>query len=449
METKVHPVDERLPLGKLLLLGLQHLLAMYAGAVTVPLVLAGALHLPKEVTASLINADLVAGGIVSIIQSLGFGMFGIRYPMMMGVTFVAIGPMIGIGLNPELGLPGIFGAVIAAGLVGIVVAPLMSRLVRLFPPIVTGSVILLIGVSLMGVAVMYSGGGYGVPNFGAPLNLAVAFVVVVTIIVINRFSHGFVANVAVLIGMGIGGLLSLALGMVSFKGIGALSWVSIVRPLQFGVPKFELSAIAAMTIVMLVTLIESMGGIFALGEIIDKSPTRKDLVRGLRTDGLGAVIGGLFNTFPYTSYSQNIGLISVSGIRSRYVCVAAGAMMILLGTVPKIAFGIASIPAPVIGGACLVMFGMVAGNGVRLLQTVDFRSNRSNLLILSVSLGMGMIPMVSDKFFAQLPAQLGTLLNSGIALTAISAVVLNLVTNGTSTEAQATEAVKDGAQTTH
>lgn len=446
MNNKVHPVDERLPFPRLLMLGLQHVLAMYAGAVTVPLVLAGALGLSKDATAVLISADLFAGGIVSIIQALGIGIFGIRYPLMMGVTFVAIGPMIAIGLNPELGLNGIFGSIMAAGVIGFLLAPLMSRLVRFFPPVVTGTVILVIGVSLMGVGITYAGGGYATKDFGSPLYIGIAFFVLLAIILFNRYGNGLLSNLSVLLGIAAGFVLTALLGMVSFSGLAEAAWFAPVIPFHFGMPKFDVLAITSMTLVMIVTMIETMGGIFAMGDIIDKTPTQNDIKRGLRTDGLGALIGGIFNTFPYTTFSQNIGLVYVSGVRSRYVCVMAGVLMILLGLIPKLSILIASIPDFVLGGATLVMFGMVAGNGVRILQDVDFRTNRHNVMIVAVSLGVGMIPMVSDKFFAKFPTDIGTLLNSGIALCAISAIVLNYISNGRATKEEVNAMMRDNVK---
>jgi len=446
MDNAVHPVDERLPFLKLLMLGLQHVLALYAGAVTVPLVLAGAIGLSKDATAVLISADLFAGGIVSIIQSLGIGIFGIRYPLMMGVTFVAIGPMIAIGLNPELGLNGIFGSVMVAGVIGFLVAPLMSRLVRYFPPVVTGSVILVIGVSLMGVGITYAGGGYGVKDFGAPLYIGIAFFVLLCIVLISRYGNGLLSNISVLLGIAAGFVLTGLLGLVNFTGLHQAAWFAPVIPFHFGMPKFDLLAIISMTLVMIVTLIESMGGIFATGDIIDKTPTQNDIKRGLRADGLGALIGGIFNTFPYTTFSQNIGLVYVSGVRSRFVCVMAGAIMMLLGLVPKLSVLVASIPDFVLGGATVVMFGMVAANGVRILQSVDFRTNRHNGLIVAVSLGVGMIPMVSDKFFAKFPTDIGTLLNSGIALCAIAAIVLNYLANGRASKEEVDEMMRENVK---
>ena len=182
----------------------------------------------------------------------------------------------------------------------------------------------------MGVGITYAGGGYGAKEFGSPIYIGIAFLVLVSIVLISRFVRGFIGNISVLVGISIGFALTAALGMVNFSGLSEAAWFAPVFPFHFGMPKFDILAIASMTLVMIVTLIESMGGIFAMGEIIDKKPTENDVKRGLRTDGLGALIGGIFNTFPYTTFSQNIGLVDVSGVRSRFVCVAAGVMMICL-----------------------------------------------------------------------------------------------------------------------
>jgi NCS2 family nucleobase:cation symporter-2 len=224
-------------------------------------------------------------------------------------------------------------------------------------------------------------------------------------------------------------LLAIALGKVSFANINQVSWFAMVRPFQFGRPTFHLGAILTMCLVMVVVMIESLGMFLAVGEITGKPLTQRDISDGLRVDGLGTLIGGLFNTFPYTSFSQNVGLVGVTGVRSRFVCVTAGGMLILLGLVPKLAFVVASVPMFVLGGAGIVMFGMVAATGVRILGGVDFQRNRNNLYIVAISIGFGMIPLVADKFFVQMPHVLGPLLGSGILLASIVAVVLNLFFN--------------------
>jgi NCS2 family nucleobase:cation symporter-2 len=436
----VHPVDEVLPLGKLSLLGIQHVLVMYAGAVAVPLIVGGALKLPKEQLALLINADLFACGLVTLCQALGIWRFGIRLPVMMGVTFAAVSPMVVMAVDPAIGITGIFGAVIAAGIFGILVAPLISWMLPMFPPVVTGSIISVIGISLMRIGINWAAGASSpmmmtptgpVPNpaYGAPGNLAIAAIVLVAILLIIRFVKGFFANIAVLMGIILGMVISIALHKVSFANIANVSWFAMVRPFQFGMPTFHFGAVLTMCLVMVVVMIESLGMFLALSEITGKPLSQKQLSDGLRVDGLGTLIGGIFNTFPYTSFSQNVGLVGVTGVRSRYVCVMGGGILLTLGLIPKLAFVVASVPQFVLGGAGIVMFGMVAATGVRILGGVDFQKNRNNLYIVAISIGFGMIPLVADKFFSQMPKALGPLLGSGILLASIVAVILNLFFN--------------------
>ncbi|MBK8794651.1 MAG: purine permease [Holophaga sp.] len=433
------PVDEVLPAGKLSLLGIQHVLVMYAGAVAVPLIIGGALKLPKDQLALLINADLFACGLVTLIQAIGFWRFGIKLPVMMGVTFAAVSPMVAMATNPDLGLLGIYGAVIAAGMFGILVAPLISRLLRYFPPVVTGTIITVIGISLMRVGINWAAGGNPtlssptgpIPNpaYGAPLHLAVAGIVLVFILLITKFVKGFFANIAVLMGIILGMFIAMALGKVSFAGIHEATWIAMVKPFQFGWPRFNLVATLTMCMVMVVVMIESLGMFLALANITGKTITQRDLSDGLRVDGLGTLIGGIFNTFPYTSFSQNVGLVGVTGVKSRWVCAAGGGILILLGLLPKLAVIVASVPQFVLGGAGIVMFGMVCATGIRILGGVDFQNNRHNLYIVAISIGFGMIPLVANTFFSQMPKSLGPLLDSGILLASIVAVALNAFFN--------------------
>lgn len=426
--------DDRIPTGKAFTLGLQHVMVMYAGAVTVPLIVGNALGLPKEDIAILINADLFCCGVISLIQAFGVGRFvGIRLPVMMGVSYAGIAPMITIGLTPGVGLTGLYGAIIAAGLICFLLVPVIVRSLALFPPIVTGSTLATLGVSLLGVAANWAGGGFGVQDFGNPFYLVVAFGVLITILLVARFGKGFVANISVLAGILVGMAVAIAFGKVDFGGVGEAPWLGIVRPFHFGLPTFDFVAIATMTLVVIITMVESIGLFFSLGEILDKKITPEEFKGGLRADALGATIGGIFNTFPYTSYAQNIGLVGVTGIRSRYVCVAGGFILIGLALLPKLANVIASIPSYVLGGAAFVMFGMVAGSGVRILARVDWRGNRHNAFIFAASLAMGMIPTMSQTFFSALPQSLAPILNSGVLLTVITAVVLNLLFNGLGT----------------
>lgn len=441
-QTAVHPCDERLPAAQLLTLGIQHVLVMYAGAVAVPLILGAALRLPKDQIAFLISADLFSCGVATLIQTLGVWIFGIRLPVIMGCTFAAVGPMVAIGTNPSLGLLDIFGSTIAAGIVGILLAPMIGKLLRFFPPVVVGTVIAVIGLSLMGVGINWAAGGVGNPDYGNPAYLLLALIVLVLILLINKFGRGFVANISVLLGITAGFAIALSLGRVDLNGVANAPWVGIVLPFHFGLPHFDPLSIATMIIVMFVTFIESTGMFLAVGDLVDRPVDQDALVRGLRVDGLGTLIGGIFNSFPHTSFSQNVGLISVTGVKSRFVCATGGVILVVLGLFPKMAQVVASVPPFVLGGAGIVMFGMVAANGMKTLSKVDFVKNQHNLFIVAVSIGMGMVPVVAPKFFAQLPHALEPILHSGILLASVSAVVLNVVFNGVRKERDVTRAVR-------
>jgi uric acid transporter len=446
MSIEVHPVDEVLPIPKLLTLGLQHVLVMYAGAVAVPLILGRALKLSPEEVAFLISADLFACGIATLVQSIGFPGVGIRLPVMMGVTFASVGPMLSMAAAPDVGLLGIYGSVIAAGLFAFLAAPFISRLLPLFPPVVTGTIIMVIGISLMRVGINWAGGGLptltkvveGVPGafpnpgYGQLQGLGIALFVLVVILGLIRWGTGFLANVSVLLGIVAGAVLASILGVMNFAKVGTAAWVDVVTPLRFGMPQFHLVPIITMCIVMVVVMIESVGMFLALGEMTGRKIDQGDLTRGLRADGIGTMIGGFFNTFPYTSFSQNVGLVGVTGIRSRWVTIAGGGIMIVLGLLPKMAALVEAVPLVVLGGAGLVMFGMVAATGARILTAVDFKTNRYNLFVVAIAVGFGMIPLAAPGFFRNLPHDLQPLLESGILLCAVIAVLLNAFFNGVS-----------------
>jgi uric acid transporter len=435
------PVDEILPAPRLAVLGLQHVLVLYAGAVAVPLIIGHALGLDSSQIGLLISADLFAAGLATLVQAFGLPGVGVRLPIMMGVTFASVGPMMamiaaGAAAHADKAqtLQLIYGSVIAAGLFGLIVAPVMGRLARLFPPVVTGTVILVIGVSLMNIGVNWAAGGQpSAPDYGSPLYLGVALFTLVVILALTRFTKGLVNNAAVLIGVVVGCILATALGKMTFASVAAAPFVALVMPFQFGAPRFEAIPVLTMCLVMIVVMVESLGMFFAVGEMVGRPLDEKAITRGLRGDALGSIIGGVFNTFPYTSFSQNVGLVGVTGVRSRYVCVTGGVIMLLLGLSPKLAALAAAAPEFVLGGAGLVMFGMVAATGVRVLSNVDYAANRNNLFIVAISVGVGLIPLVADKFFQFMPPALAPLLQSGVLLSTLTAVALNLYYNGLGT----------------
>jgi uracil-xanthine permease len=228
----------------------------------------------------------------------------------------------------------------------------------------------------------------------------------------------------------IGAAVASALGIMTFEKVGKAAWFDVVMPFQFGMPRFDPVLVLTMAVVMLVVMIESTGMFLALGEMTDRTVDQPALARGLRTDGLGTLLGGIFNTFPYTSFSQNVGLVAVTGVRSRYVCAAGGAILLVLGLLPKMAALVESLPTVVLGGAGLVMFGMVAATGIRILAGVDFKGNRHNALIVAIAIGVGMIPLVAPNFKQWMPHAIHPLIESGILLTSIVAVALNVFFNG-------------------
>ncbi|MGH8815373.1 MAG: solute carrier family 23 protein, partial [Achromobacter pestifer] len=348
-----HPVDQRLPSGKLAALGLQHVLVMYAGAVAVPLIVGRALNLSPDEVAMLISADLFCCGIVTLIQTLGATQwFGIKLPVMMGVTFASVAPMVAIA-NANPGAAGaqlLFGTIIGAGMVSILIAPMISRMLRFFPPVVTGTIITVIGITLMRVGINWIFGnpfgptapaivdpayaqwladvtspgsaippvpqGFAImpsvpnPRYADLSGLGIAALVLTSILLMVKYTRGFIANISVLLGIVIGAIVASATGIMTFEKIGQADWFDIVLPFHFGMPKFDPMMILSMSLIMVVVMIESTGMFLALGEMTGREIKQENLARGLRTDGLGTLLGGIFNTFPYTSFSQNVGLVA-------------------------------------------------------------------------------------------------------------------------------------------
>jgi uric acid transporter len=284
------------------------------------------------------------------------------------------------------------------------------------------------------------------PKYADLTGVGIAALVLLSILLITKYAKGFAANISVLLGIVVGGVAAAALGLMNFDKVAKAAWIDIVLPFQFGAPVFDPVLILTMTLVMIVVMIESTGMFLALGEMTGRRVGQADLARGLRTDGLGTLIGGIFNTFPYTSFSQNVGLVAVTGVRSRFVCAAGGAILLLLGLLPKMAALVESLPTVVLGGAGLVMFGMVAATGIRILAGVDFRDNRYNALVVAISIGIGMIPLVAPNFKQWMPAGIHPLVESGILLSSITAVLLNLFFNGAREDVVAATAAARQAQ---
>ncbi|EEL51349.1 MULTISPECIES: xanthine permease PbuX [Bacillus cereus group] len=411
---------------KIASLGIQHMLAMYAGAIIVPLIVGGGLGLNQRELTYLVSIDLLMCGVATILQALSNRFFGIGLPVVLGCTFTAVGPMIAIG--KQYGVSSIYGAIIAAGLFVVIFAKLFGKLVKLFPPVVTGSVVTVIGVTLVPAAINDMAGGVGSKDFGSLENLALAFGVLLFIIIMYRFFDGFIRSISILLGLLFGTIIAAFMGKVSLQAVGEADWFHGIQPFYFGTPTFELTPIITMILVACVGIVEATGVYFALSDICNKKIGEKELTKGYRAEGLAMVLGGIFNAFPYTTYSQNVGLVQLTGVRNRVIIYTCGGMLIALGFIPKIAAITTIIPKPVLGGAMLAMFGMVMAYGIKMLSSVDF-AKQENLLIVACSVGIGLGVTVVPTLFSQLPESIRILTDNGIVLGSASAVLLNIVFN--------------------
>ena len=411
---------------KIASLGMQHMLAMYAGAIIVPLIVGGGLGLNQKELTYLVSIDLLMCGVATILQALSNRFFGIGLPVVLGCTFTAVGPMIAIG--KQYGVSSIYGAIIAAGLFVVIFAKLFGKLVKLFPPVVTGSVVTVIGVTLVPAAINDMAGGVGSKDFGSLENLALAFGVLLFIIIMYRFFDGFIRSISILLGLLFGPIVAAFMGKVSLQAVGEADWFHGIQPFYFGTPTFELTPIITMILVACVGIVEATGVYFALSDICNKKIGEKELTKGYRAEGLAMVLGGIFNAFPYTTYSQNVGLVQLTGVRNRVIIYTCGGMLIALGFIPKIAAITTIIPKSVLGGAMLAMFGMVMAYGIKMLSSVDF-GRQENLLIVACSVGIGLGVTVVPTLFSQLPESIRILTDNGIVLGSASAVLLNIVFN--------------------
>jgi NCS2 family nucleobase:cation symporter-2 len=397
---------------------------MYAGTVAVPLILGAALHLTPTQVVALISADLFTSGLATLLQTLGWWKFGARLPLIQGCSFICVAPIILIG--NRYGIPTIYGSIICCGLFMVIAGPFFSRVLRFFPPVVIGTVITVIGLTLLPIAGNWLGGGdSSAPDFGTFRPLSLGFATLAIILLIQRFARGIYANLSVLLGLIAGASLSALTGQASFSQVAATPWFAFAHPMLFGRPRFAFLPVLILCFAMLVIMTETTGNCLAIGEIAGRAIKPATLTAAFRADGVSTILGGIFNSFPYNAYSQNTGLVSLSKVKSRYVVAAAGAILVVLGLLPKIAAFIAAIPRPVLGGASLVMFGMTAMAGIEELTRVRYKGT-SNGLIVAISLSAGVLPMATPQLFAHAPAAAQLFLNSGIFLGAFTAVLLNI-----------------------
>ncbi|EQM81371.1 purine permease [Pseudomonas stutzeri] len=424
------PEDENLGIGANLAYGLQHVLTMYGGIVAVPLIIGQAAGLAPADIGLLIAASLFAGGLATLLQTLGLPFFGCQLPLVQGVSFAGVATMIAIiGSDGAGGIPAVLGAVIAASLIGLMITPIFSRITKFFPPLVTGIVITIIGLTLMPVAARWAmGGNSQSPEFGSTANIGLAAFTLATVLLLSKLGSASISRLSILLAMVIGTLVAAFLGMTDFSGVLVGPMVAMPQPLHFGMPEFHVAAILSMLIVIIVTLVETSADILAVGEIIGTKVDSKRLGNGLRADMISSSLAPFFGSFTQSAFAQNVGLVAVTGVKSRYVVATAGLILVTLGLLPVMGRLIAAVPTAVLGGAGIVLFGTVAAAGIRTLAQVEYRNNM-NLIIVATSIGFGMIPIAAPTFYHQFPAWFETIFHSGISSAAIMAIVLNLIFN--------------------
>jgi len=420
--------NKKLPLGQSIPLGIQHVLAMFAGNITVPIIIAGIFGQTPEEKIFLIQMALFVAGVATIIQTVGYGKIGSRLPIIQGTSFAFIPVMAPFA---KVGLGAVFTAAFIGGIFQMWIGKILKPIRHLFPPLVTGIVVLMIGVSLLKVGFMYAGGGGWLLNnkpevFGNSNHLIISFTVLIVALWANLKGKGMVSSASILIGMVAGYIVAMMMGMVNYGKIAGADWFAFPMPLQYGI-EFVPGAIILMLFMAVVTTIETIGDISAttMGGA-NREATDKELSGGIMADGLGTAFGSLFNAMPNTSYSQNAGLVAFTGVISRHVGTIAGVILILMGLFPKLGGIIAAMPESVIGGAAIIMFGLITSAGIKLVAQSEM--NQRNLLILGLSLSFGIGMSLLPQFVAHIPdfgISLKLLLTTGLIPAGMLAFVLN------------------------
>lgn len=424
----ISPEHENLGMAKNIAYGLQHVLTMYGGIIAPPLIVGSAAGLAGADVGMLIAASLFVGGLATLVQTLGFKYFGSKLPIVQGVSFAGVATMLAI-VTTGGGLPVVYGAVMAASVIGLILTPFFSKILRFFPPVVTGTVITMIGLSLVPVAIRWiMGGNPKAPTWGDPSNVGLALVTLGIVLFFSMLRNPLLRRLAILFAIVIGTLLGMVFGYADFSKVAQGSFIAIPNIFQFGSPVFDVTAILAMSIVTLVTMTETTADLIAVGEIVGTPVNARRIGDGLRADMLSSAVAPLFGSFMQSAFAQNVGLVAMTGVKSRFVVATAGVILVLLGLLPVVGRIVAAIPMPVLGGAGIVLFGTVAASGIRTLGKVDY-SQHKNLIIVATSLAIGMIPVVNAEFYEHFPVWVKTLFHSGISSACITAILLNLLFN--------------------
>ena len=412
-------IDDKPDLLTQILMGFQNIFAAFGGIIAVPLVICSALGLDGKTSTTVLSATILASGIATIIQSRGIGRFGARVPTIMGTDFTFVSPALTVG-----SLPGIIGATILGSLAEIFLSFFIKPLLKLFPPLVTGTVVCLIGLTLIPVSMDWAAGGTGAVDYGSIKNISIAMIVMLIIILLNRYTKGIISSASILIGMVIGYIICIPLGMVDFTLLKEASWFSLPNIFEHGV-EFKLNNVIAFIPAYIVTTIETVGCLSSICEVSKVKADEKVIGRGVLADGIGSAIAGTLGSFPNTTFSQNVSLIPLTRNASRSVAIMAGILLVILGFFPKFAALINIMPSPVLGGAGIVMFGTIAAAGIRTLSSIKI--NNRNLIIIATSIGLGLGVTFRPDFISELPKALNMIFSSGISTGTIVALVLNKV----------------------
>ncbi|GHG51713.1 transporter [Sinomonas cellulolyticus] len=422
------PEDQKLPLGTAFAYGFQHVLTMYGGIIAPPLIIGSAAGLKGPDLALLITACLFIGGLATLLQTLGVKWFGSQLPLVQGTSFASVATLLAI-VNGGGGLPSVFGAVMAASVIGLLVAPFFAKIIHFFPPVVTGVVITTIGLSLVPVAAGWAlGGNAKAPDYGSPANIGLMALTLAVIMILSKLGSGMVSRLSILLSIVIGTVIAVFLGKADFSQVLNGPVFAFPEPFHFGLPTFEPAAIISMVIVVLVILTETTADILAVAEVTGATVDSKRIANGLRADMLSSAVSPVFNGFTQSAFAQNVGLVAVTGIKSRFAVAAGGGVLVVLGLLPVLGRVVAAIPMPVLGGAGVVLFGTVAASGIRTLSKVDYKDNM-NLVIVATSIAFGLVPVVSPTFYAHFPSWFQVIFDSGISSAAIMAVLLNIIFN--------------------
>ena len=423
----LYDIEDKPPLGEAVPLGLQHVLAMLLPNIAPALIIAGAVGLATGQTSFLVQMALLFAGLSTIVQAYPVGPVGARLPIVMGTSFAFVGGVIGIASQYSLAVA--FGAAVVGALVEVAIGWRFEWFRSWFTPLVNGLIVVIIGLYLIPVGVDYLAGGADAENYGALVNLGVGGLVFGVAILLNQLFSGYIRILSLLIAIAVGYVASIVAGIIDFTPVGEAAWFAVPVPLRFGIA-FEPVPILIMAVLYLTTTMETVGHISALTAVEDRSPSVGEFEGGLLADGVMSGIAGVFGAFPNTSFAQNIGVVTFTGIMSRFVVAVAGVVLVVLGFVPKVGAVFATMPNPVLGGATLVMFGMILSNGFKILND-NVAMNRRNMVIIAASIGLGLGVAVRPEALSQLPEQARTFFGEAVVMTALTALLLdNLIPEG-------------------